>query len=105
MACWIASGAVLVPPTTSTSGMMCGGLNGCPTRTLSECLHFDCMTLGVIPEELGGPARADDPGSDDGDSVDWFIEGHEWDIQGTFSVVFGASVRQRGKAPSRQGNG
>src|SRR5438034_7300558 len=149
--------------------MMCGGLNGCPTRTRSGCLHFDCMTLGVIPDELdainesvgvessmsannlilksgrsgpfswtrsasasaafmsgvkvrrsrrsrgeadgfelpprlvhvlaqvgfrvgggvgrdhveaarqvlGGPARADDPGSDDGDSVDWFVEGHD----------------------------
>src|SRR5207302_9283490 len=32
--------------------MMCGGLNGCPTSTRSGCLHFDCMTLGVIPEEL-----------------------------------------------------
>src|ERR1051326_1950440 len=52
MACFIASGDVLVPPTTSTSGMMCGGLNGCPTRARSGCLHFDCMTLGVIPDEL-----------------------------------------------------
>src|SRR5713101_3242283 len=32
--------------------MMCGGLNGCPTRTRSGCLHFDCITLGVIPDEL-----------------------------------------------------
>ena len=148
---------------------MCGGLNGCPTRTRSGCLHFDCITLGVIPEELdamnesagvaasmsakslilnsgrsgafswtksasrqrrlhvrgegqavarcagrqadggelvprvvhvlaqfrfrvrggigrdhveaacqilGGPARADDSGADDGDSVDGFVEGH-----------------------------
>ncbi len=31
---------------------MCGGLNGCPTRTRSGWLHFDCITLGVIPEEL-----------------------------------------------------
>ena len=31
---------------------MCGGLNGCPTRTRSGRLHFDCMTLGVIPDEL-----------------------------------------------------
>ena len=31
---------------------MCGGLNGCPTRTRSGCLHFDCITLGVIPDEL-----------------------------------------------------
>src|SRR5437763_337269 len=48
----MASGAVFVPPTTSTSGMMCGGLKGCPTRTRSGCLHFVCMTLGVIPDEL-----------------------------------------------------
>src|SRR3954452_10993794 len=48
----IASGDVLVPPTTSTNGMMCGGLNGCPTRMRSGCLQFDCMTLGVIPDEL-----------------------------------------------------
>ena len=26
---------------------------------------------------LGGPARADDPGADDGDSVDGFVEGHD----------------------------
>ena len=31
---------------------MCGGLNGCPTRMRSGCLHFDCITLGVIPDEL-----------------------------------------------------
>src|SRR5258708_36792466 len=48
----MASGDVLAPPTTSTSGMMCGGLNGCPTRMRSGCLHFDCITLGVIPDEL-----------------------------------------------------
>src|SRR5678815_4720706 len=52
MAWSIASGDVLVPPTTSTSGMVCGGLKGCPIRTRSGCLHFDCMTLGVIPDEL-----------------------------------------------------
>jgi hypothetical protein len=27
-------------------------LKGCPMRTRSGCLHFDCMTLGVIPDEL-----------------------------------------------------
>src|SRR6266853_5889889 len=32
--------------------MMCGGLNGCPMRTRSGCLHLDCMTLGVMPDEL-----------------------------------------------------
>src|SRR5258705_4077268 len=32
--------------------MTCGGLNGCPMSTRSGCLHFDCMTLGVIPDEL-----------------------------------------------------
>src|SRR5258705_4392046 len=32
--------------------MMCGGLNGCPTRIRSGCLAFDCITLGVIPDEL-----------------------------------------------------
>ena len=31
---------------------MCGGLNGCPTSTRSGCLHFVCITLGVIPDEL-----------------------------------------------------
>jgi len=44
--------AVFTPPTTSTSGMTCGGLNGCPTRQRSGCAHFDCMTLGVMPDEL-----------------------------------------------------
>src|SRR6266705_3269549 len=48
----MASGAVFVPPTTSTNGMMCGGLKGCPTRIRSGCLDFDCITLGVIPDEL-----------------------------------------------------
>src|SRR4029077_6960556 len=32
--------------------MMCGGLKGCPTRIRSGCLDFDCITLGVIPDEL-----------------------------------------------------
>src|SRR5438128_12332915 len=32
--------------------MMCGGLNGWPTRIRSGCLDFDCITLGVIPDEL-----------------------------------------------------
>src|SRR5205814_8297590 len=31
---------------------MCGGLKGWPMRTRSGCLHCDCMTLGVIPDEL-----------------------------------------------------
>src|ERR1700759_4594909 len=48
----MASGDVLVPPTTSTSGMMWGGLNGWPTMTRSGCLQSDWITLGVIPEEL-----------------------------------------------------
>src|SRR6266404_145244 len=52
MACSTASGAVLTPPTTSTRGMMCGGLNGWPTRIRSGCLHADCITLGVIREGL-----------------------------------------------------
>src|SRR2546426_12524696 len=48
----MASGDVLVPPTTSTNGMMCGGLKGCPTRQRSGRLQPDCMTLIVIPDEL-----------------------------------------------------
>src|SRR5947208_4543229 len=32
--------------------MMCGGLNGWPTRIRSGCLAFVCITLGVIPDEL-----------------------------------------------------
>src|SRR4029077_21270227 len=48
----IASGEVFVPPTTSTNGTMCGGLNGCPTRPSSGCLQFVCITLGVILDEL-----------------------------------------------------
>src|SRR6266849_6440213 len=52
MARWMASGAVFTPPTTSTSGMTCGGLNGWPTRQRSGRVHFDCMTLGVMPDEL-----------------------------------------------------
>jgi len=43
---------VFTHPTTSTNGMIWGGLNGCPTTTRPACLHFDCMTLGVIPDEL-----------------------------------------------------
>ena len=49
-----------LPPTTSTSGMMCGGLNGWPMTTRSGCLHFDCITLGVIPDEL--EARSESTG-------------------------------------------
>src|ERR1700721_292530 len=48
----MASGDVLVPPTPSTSGTIWGGLNGGPTITRSGCLHADCITLGVIPDEL-----------------------------------------------------
>src|SRR6266571_671121 len=32
--------------------MMCGGLKGCPIRQRSGRLQADCMTLGVIPDEL-----------------------------------------------------
>src|SRR5580692_6719282 len=32
--------------------MMCGGLKGWPTRIRPGRLHADCITLGVIPEEL-----------------------------------------------------
>src|SRR5947207_7143678 len=32
--------------------MMCGGLKGCPMRIRSGRLHFDWITLGVIPDEL-----------------------------------------------------
>src|SRR5229473_1730473 len=32
--------------------MTCGGLKGCPTTMRSGCVHLDCMTLGVIPDEL-----------------------------------------------------
>src|ERR1700747_1243543 len=32
--------------------MLCGGVKVGPTRTRSGCLHFDCITLGVIPDEL-----------------------------------------------------
>src|SRR5258705_270874 len=48
----MAAGDVLTPPTTSTSGMICGGLNGCPITQRSGRLQPDCMTLIVIPDEL-----------------------------------------------------
>src|SRR6266700_8055467 len=48
----MAAGEVIAPPTTSTNGMMCGGLNGWPTTQRSGRLHADCMTLMVIPDEL-----------------------------------------------------
>src|SRR5579871_5051876 len=31
---------------------MWGGLNGCPMTQRSGCLHADCITLMVIPDEL-----------------------------------------------------
>src|SRR5271170_7338005 len=52
MARRIVSGDVLEPPTTSTSGIKCGGLNGWPMTQRSGCLHADCITLIVIPDEL-----------------------------------------------------
>src|SRR5205823_509169 len=97
MACWIASGEVLVPPTTSTSGMMCGGLKGCPTSTRSGRLHLVCITLGVMPDELdamresggiggnhleptrqilGCPTGANDAGADDADAANGLAIGH-----------------------------
>ena len=48
----MASGAVFVPPTTSTSGITCGGLKGCPTSTRSGRLHSVCITLGMMLDEL-----------------------------------------------------
>src|SRR5260221_10970703 len=59
----MASGEVLAPPTTSTNGMMWGGLKGCPTTIRSGYLHFDCMTLGVIPEELDAISESGDVAS------------------------------------------
>src|SRR3984893_5302030 len=43
---------VFAPPTTSTSGMMCGGLNGWPMTQRSGWAHLDWMTLIVSEEEL-----------------------------------------------------
>src|SRR6266566_4951578 len=46
------SSDVFAPATTSTSGTMCGGLNGWPTTHRSGYLHADCITLIVSPDEL-----------------------------------------------------
>jgi len=44
---------VFSPGTTSTSGIRCGGLNGCPITTRSGCRGQPrAMTLGSIPDEL-----------------------------------------------------
>ena len=39
-------------PTTSTSGMRCGGLNGWPITQRSGCLHFVVTRLISSPDEL-----------------------------------------------------
>lgn len=52
MASRIVSGAVFVPPTTSTSGTMCGGLKGWPMTVRSGRRHLAWMTLIVMPDEL-----------------------------------------------------
>src|SRR5487761_408154 len=54
------SGEVLAPPTTSTRGMMCGGLNGWPITQRSGRLHADWITSMVMLEELD--ARIDSAG-------------------------------------------
>ncbi len=41
----VASGEVFAPPTTSTSGMRYGGLNGCPTTVRSGWVHLTCISL------------------------------------------------------------
>src|SRR5271157_3763562 len=46
------SADVFAPPTTSTSGIRCGGLKGCPVTQRSGCLHSDWMRLIGIPEVL-----------------------------------------------------
>ena len=40
-----AAGSVCSPPTTSTSGIRYGGLNGCPTTVRSGWAHFTCMSV------------------------------------------------------------
>jgi hypothetical protein len=40
-----ASGSVCTPPTTSTSGMRYGGLNGCATTVRPGCAHLTCISL------------------------------------------------------------
>src|SRR5437016_579424 len=46
------SGEVFVPPTTSTSGITCGGLNGCPITQRSGRRQPDWIVLIVNPDEL-----------------------------------------------------
>src|SRR5258708_40003245 len=46
------SADVFAPPTTSTNGIRCGGLKGCPVTQRSGCLHSDWMRLIGIPEVL-----------------------------------------------------
>src|SRR5579872_184061 len=48
----IVSDDVFAPPTTSTNGIMWGGLKGCPITQRSGFLQADCVTLMVIPDEL-----------------------------------------------------
>src|SRR4029077_11244589 len=48
----IVSADVFAPPTTSTSGIRCGGLNGCPVTQRSGCLHSDWIRLLGMPEVL-----------------------------------------------------
>ena len=44
------SGEVFAPPTTSTSGIRYGGLNGCPTTVRSGWAHATCISLMPKPE-------------------------------------------------------
>src|SRR5262245_65209939 len=46
------SADVFAPPTTSTSGIRCGGLKGCPVTQRSGCLHSDWIRLIGIPDVL-----------------------------------------------------
>ena len=48
----IALADVFAPPTTSTNGIRCGGLNGCPVTQRSGCLHSDWIRLIGTPEVL-----------------------------------------------------
>ena len=52
MALSMAAGEGLAPPTTSTSGMRCGGLNGWPMTQRSGCLHLSVTRLISRPDEL-----------------------------------------------------
>ncbi len=49
-----ASSDVSRPPTTSTSGTRCGGLNGCATTTRSGCRHASWKELGSEPRRAAG---------------------------------------------------